>query len=386
MKKLLIGTAAVAMGLAFAAPAKAEGIKLDLGGHFKGYGAWADQDGAGTRDIDILRETEVHFMGETTLDNGLTVGASLEADIDDPNGDSWENEESYVYFSGNWGRFNFGKEDGAAYLLQVAAPSADNNVDGLRQYVQASNFSALLGTPIAGVAGVSSSYYTLDYDQNVSGYDNKITYITPVFEGFQAGFSYTPDLGSAGSNGPNGVGLDNIANEFYNGFDAAVRYEGQFQEVGVAVGAGYSRAELDDTDPTLPVYFSDNREAWNGGIDLDWGAFGLGAVYKQDSYGQPIGTTGNGSDDEQAYVIGADYTVGPFKIGASYFTAENVFGFGGVDADRYTGGVVYTYGPGMTFRGSVQYTEFDNLAAAFATPAANDAEATSVLIGTQINF
>ena len=40
-------------------------------------------------------------------------------------------EESYLYFSGNWGRLNLGRENGAAYLLQVAAPSADPNIDGM---------------------------------------------------------------------------------------------------------------------------------------------------------------------------------------------------------------------------------------------------------------
>ena len=53
------------------------------------------------------------------------------------------NEESYAYFSGAWGRVNFGKEDGAAYLLQVAAPSADSNVDGLRQYVAGTNYGVV---------------------------------------------------------------------------------------------------------------------------------------------------------------------------------------------------------------------------------------------------
>jgi len=96
---------------------------------------WINQDqdtpGPSERHFDIARETEIHFTGETTLDNGLTVGVHHEADIDD-NGigfgagaDAFLTEESYAYFSGAWGRVNFGKEDGSNYLLQVAAPSAD---------------------------------------------------------------------------------------------------------------------------------------------------------------------------------------------------------------------------------------------------------------------
>src|ERR1035437_7162153 len=143
MKKLLMCSAAVALGLAVAAPAKADGIELDLAGHFKGYVTWINQDtevGTSERHLDILRETEIHFTGETTLDNGLTVGVHHEADIDSQyngngNADFFATEESYAYFSGAWGRVNFGKEDGANYLLQAAAPSADENYDGLRQYI-----------------------------------------------------------------------------------------------------------------------------------------------------------------------------------------------------------------------------------------------------------
>src|ERR1019366_893120 len=86
MKKLLMCSAAtIALGLAVATQAKADGIKLDLAGHFKGYVTWLSQDtesSTNERHFDILRETEIHFTGETTLDNGLTVGVHHEADID----------------------------------------------------------------------------------------------------------------------------------------------------------------------------------------------------------------------------------------------------------------------------------------------------------------
>lgn len=94
MKKLLMCSAAIALGLAVAAPAKADGIKLDLAGHFKGYVTWLSQDTndeplakASIRHFDILRETEIHFTGETTLDNGLTVGVHHQALIDSPTTD-----------------------------------------------------------------------------------------------------------------------------------------------------------------------------------------------------------------------------------------------------------------------------------------------------------
>src|SRR5690606_10322239 len=129
---LLAGTALVATAL-IASPAQAE-LKLDLGGHFSGYGVYVDQDNdTGFDDFAIRKNTEIHFTGEVTLDNGLTVGVHVEQEVENNQNDN----ESYAYFSGGWGRVNFGNEDGAAYLLQVAAPSADSNVDGLRTTINA---------------------------------------------------------------------------------------------------------------------------------------------------------------------------------------------------------------------------------------------------------
>jgi hypothetical protein len=64
--------------------------------------------------FDILRDTEVHFTAETTLDNGLTVGFHTE--LEDDQQDSFGVNESYAYFSGAWGRVNFGAEAEACLM------------------------------------------------------------------------------------------------------------------------------------------------------------------------------------------------------------------------------------------------------------------------------
>lgn len=371
MKKLLLTTALV--GVAFtAAPAMAE-VSLGLGGHFKGYMTYNDQDeiaGVETNEVDILRDTEIHFTGETTLDNGLTVGFHAETNAN--GGVNSDFEESYLYFAGNWGRVNFGAEDGAQYLLQVAAPAADTNVDGIRQYINPVNFAAL------GVAGAG----VLDYAADASGYADKITYITPVFSGFQAGVSYTPDVGNAGVVGEDGyatafgVRTDDVAGAFGEGYEAAIRYEGQFDAFRLAIGAGYTHVELEADGGPAPAVstFTDDRQAWNIGANVGFGPFNVGAAYVTDN-------NATDSSDSDTWVVGVDYTTGPFVIGASYLNRDDEDAAGaGVDleSDRYSAGVTYTYGPGMSFRGSVHHVNADAGAA--------DADATSVLLGTQVNF
>lgn len=377
MRKLLLGTAAVAMGLAFSAPANAQ-VSLDLGGHFKGYVTWVDQDTDATTDersFDILRETEIHFTGETTLDNGLTVGFHAESDADA--GDSFDIDESYMYLSGSWGRVNFGSEDGAAYLLQVAAPSADSNIDGIRQFVQPVNYS-LTTFGIANAALVNAiNLEGFDYDNDSTDSSDKITYMTPVFNGFQAGASYTPDVQNSTGTGSaftsrslNGVNRDDQDDNFGEAYEASVRYEGQFEEVGFAIGGGYTHVEL-ESDPGNGL---DDLQEWNLGLDMDWGAFGLGVIYTENNNGQ------DSNDDNETWVVGADYTTGPYKLGVSWYNNENdIVAANEIETDRFSGGVTYTYGPGMTFRGSLGYIEHD-------IQGADDIEATYALVGTQVNF
>jgi len=386
MKKLLLSSAALC-GLAMVATPAAAQINLDVAGHFKGYAAYVDQDetGGSVNDVDFIRNTEVHLSGETTLDTGLTVGFHTEAEVDatqaniaDTNadgnfdtavgGDGFNVDESYIYMSGSWGRVNVGDEDGAGYLLQVAAPSADSNIDGIRQFVNPVNYAVLgnAGATIAGNAGIGTQNSGgIDYDMDPSGKSTKLTYLSPIMSGFQLGLSYSPDTDAANENG---IGTDNVANTVGETYEAGVRYEGNFNNVGVIAGAGYS---LGNNENEVGAN-ADDREVWNAGLDLDIGAFGIGAVYREDN-----GQTSN--VDEETMVLGVDYTTGPFKLGASYLDQENAFATNGTDITRYAGGVTYSYGPGMSFRGSIGQVEVESTGA-------SDSDATYVTLGTQINF
>ncbi len=405
MKKLL-ATAAVCGLVVAGAPAQAE-INLDLGGFFKGYGVYSDVDEdsslapVSAREFDIIRNTELQLTGETTLDNGLTVGAHFEVNADGNYADAFNVQESYVYFSSGWGRVNFGAEDGAAYLLQVAAPSADSNVDGIRAYVNPVNYAqaqtaaslatagtilsdsltnAVLGVNALGTGGI-------DYDQDATGWADKITYLSPIMNGFQLGLSYTPDVLDASNE--NALNVNDTAGAFGAAFDAAVRYEGTFDNVGYAVGAGYTSVDEEASAVAAAGVVNDDRTVWNVGLDLDVGAFGLGVVYTEDDFGDIGATATTSRDSEDTLVVGVDYTTGPFKLGASYLDQDGTAnlvgatGTDGIETKRWTAGVVYTYGPGMTFRGSISQIDHDNVA---GLTNGTSVEATSLLLGTQINF
>ncbi|MEM6781341.1 MAG: porin [Pseudomonadota bacterium] len=380
MKKLLLSSAAICGLVAFSAAEAQAQIEVSVGGHTKQYLGWLDQDtdtGVEERNFDHLAESELHFNAVGVADNGLEYGFHVEMEVDNTDGDDTI-EESYLFLSGDWGRVNVGAEDGSNYLLQIAAPSADANVDGIRQYIQPVNYELETSTSSAVADFVDADGF--DYDNDETGKDNKVTYLSPIMNGFQAGFSFTPEVGDD-LNGLTGFNEDDEEDDLGSAYEVALRYEGTFNNVGLALGGGFTHIEVEeDADDD-----ADDFQEWNVGLDLDIGAFGLGAIYTQAEGGDSVGGGSFahfGADAEtDTIVVGADYTTGPFKLGASWFNqdSEDTFIAGEVETDRYTAGVIYTVAEGLTFRGSVSHIEHD-------IEGADDVEATSVLGGVQFNF
>src|SRR5689334_18631805 len=88
MRKILLGTSALVAAAGFATAASAqtsEPIKMRISGYYgaaMGYRPQTSngpgQAGFGHRDYAFKQDTEVHFLGETKLDNGLIVGVHFE--------------------------------------------------------------------------------------------------------------------------------------------------------------------------------------------------------------------------------------------------------------------------------------------------------------------
>ena len=127
----LLGTTAFVGLLANADPALAsEPIKLGVGGFFReAYVAVFDDDGEGDlgneRNTDgFFNDAEVHFKGETTLDNGLTVGAHIELK-GETNSD--QIDETWIYFSGGFGELKFGSTNDALVGICLLPPGGSRD-------------------------------------------------------------------------------------------------------------------------------------------------------------------------------------------------------------------------------------------------------------------
>lgn len=425
MKKILLAGTAIVGAAVLASPAQAD-LKIDLGGHFRGYAVFNDQDetsvaGPGTpgdelRNFEFKRDMEVHFSGETTTDSGLTVGVHAELDLgnESQNGaavvgnpaqngtgtyspflgtfnDASNLDEAYIYFSGGWGRVNFGSEDGAAYLLQVAAPSADSNVDGMRVYVQALNADVwddgVANNSILGTNGLDFNV-RLGYDNAFFRDTDRLTYLTPKWNGFQAGVSYAPEAGQGNVDGAfEGASLSDNSTDFEDLWEVAARWDGEFEGFGISAGVGYANASPTGA-PGANAFASDDFQSWDAGLNVSFNDFSVGAAYLNAETG--VQDTGANNSEIETWTIGAAWDNGPYHLGATWYNTEiggNVYGLGigaagtEIEIDRWTVGGGYTYGPGMTFRGSVGFGDVDSI-----TGGAADTDFLQVAIGTDVNF
>ena len=135
MKKLLLGSTALVVGGLMAAPAMAaDPIKIGVGGYYTFYAvAGGIQSTYATNGsvtsyngLFFQQEGEIHFIGQTKLDNGTSVGLNVELEGWNPSSATAnaQIDEAYLFAFGNWGRVEVGSRDAASYRMYYGSPSA----------------------------------------------------------------------------------------------------------------------------------------------------------------------------------------------------------------------------------------------------------------------
>jgi hypothetical protein len=307
MKKILFASSAI-VAVAFAGSASAsEKIKLEVGGYMEQWAGFSDEDNtaAGGRYNAFQSDTEVHFKGNTTLDNGIEVGAVIELE-GETSGD--QVDEQYLYINGGFGRIEMGKNDSAADAMGIIAPSVG---------------------PVGVNDGDMSNWvnaYLIDTVRS-SGDQNRVTYYTPSLGGFRAGASFADDSqrnGASSYNDKNGGG-DNIVS-------AGVEYNADFNGWSLGLSATGEDA---------------GEGAWYGaGANVGFGNFTVGGSYShtEDDYALADGR------ELDAYDIGVSYAMDAATISLSY-GYEEVDREGDISAVDL--GLAYSLGAGVTWKSSI---------------------------------
>jgi len=186
MKKVLLGTTAiVAAGMIASSPASAaEKISAKVGGYMEQWIGYTSVDDGTTRDVDgfdIKSDSEIHFTGSTTLDNGIEFGVNVQLEANSNSGD--QIDESYLIVKGSFGEINLGDENSAMYKMHYSP--TDYGI-GLNSGDQV-DWASVNGSGITSGGYFRAPYGSTYVEPNRANDSTKLTYYTPRFSGFQLG-------------------------------------------------------------------------------------------------------------------------------------------------------------------------------------------------------
>jgi len=351
-KQLMTTTALVVAGLlatsgAAFAQKKASKPTLKIGGWFEGIIGAVDDDDTGTNGrhvvVDVMHDSETHFKGSATLDNGIKIRTRWEFESQVS---ATGIDESYINISGGFGQIRIGGEDGAAHLMTTG--TLGHWATNVGQ-----NTAFDIGDWIQQPDGHAAS--TVNRVDSGGSDDNKITYFTPRFEGLQLGVSYMPSFQQGNHSAP-----ESLASNETEGFQVGVSYKRKISNVGISLAAGYSGINEAASSTGDGGVDQSNPGGLGAGIVLDYGGFRAAFGYTHDWNLSSKEATQRSGDES-------------FDFGLRYKTGKNNFSVGYMhvtdEADRITAATDSTdaamvsyrrnIGPGVQYRLNFMWADFE---------------------------
>ncbi|UEM23061.1 porin [Skermanella mucosa] len=375
MKKILLGTTAIAAAALYAQAAQAQ-ITVSLGGYTEFFGAYYDDDAPGRTSREFQLETEIVVRADGKADNGLLYGAKVELQNSSGANAGIVTDEASVYLGGTWGRIELGDFDGAADTLAIYAPLIGiEQLDG-----DAYDF---LDTGSTSVPRFGAQPFFGTIKAPDSGDSTKVMYLTPRFAGIQAGVSYATQNGNEGQS----VVAFKEDTTYRDFFEFGANYTGTFAGFSVALGATGSTASGEDAVGATEL---EDFFAWQAGAQVGYAGFKFGGGYIDgDDFGATAGTN---AGDASAWHVGASYTAGPFAVGISYADAEGAKGGFTTytpDYKTYGGGFAYTLAPGFIVQADLMFVDEDVVPVTATGVAAGPTvsnEGYVAVLSTRLNF
>lgn len=311
MKKILLGTTAVVALATISTEAfAADKIKLELGGFMRHYVGLMNHDEVApaansgspeTSDIAQWSNTEVYFKGSTALDNGLTVGVTMQLEADREAAGRRMDETFVTISSDAMGEVKVGAALSHADGMIVRVPNASNFDWGdLNGNVRKStdNTAANNANDWADSANDVS---------DMGGREAKISYLSPSFSGVQVYGYWTAANGTEVSNGRGLVNSATAANNTANdGSAMGIAYSGEMSGASVGVDLTHRRN-------------ASNFNATHVGVNVGMAGFTVGGGYTDFNDDSGVGSPNDGN----AWELGVGYETGPYALSARYMVAKN---------------------------------------------------------------
>lgn len=365
LKKHLLSTSAIALGVAAAAPAAAQEWDVSFGGFMSQHVAYADLSGSaltagGDYDgVDIHSNSEIIFTPSITLDNGLTFGVNVQLEGEQTGSDI---DESYMQISSDTlGQILIGSENSAGYKSMVGAPGVTS------MFINSPSISTFIPFSAAYPGGFRqaglSSFTEVAGNNDVS----RLTYFTPSFNGLTLGVSYAP-TGAVNVGNSFNVNKDTILSDI---FDIGVNYSQTFGTTSVTLSARYGTGDA-------PAGPNSDPDTWGLGFQVGFADFTVGGSYAENDNGV-VG----GAGDSEGYSFGVTYDIaGPWAVEAlTYIGETDVGGGNSADYEAYRIGASRDLGPGVDWDIYVVQLDADNGLAGAA-----NRDVSGTVIGTGINL
>jgi predicted porin len=253
-----------------ARPVRIGGVEVVLGGTTK-FGVQAGSKNTitgedNTRNYTFYMDNELFIEANGATASGILYGSRINLEVGtgglDGDPEVTEIDEASLYFSGNFGRFEFGRRDGAEQLMLVGGEDAQAGTGGIDGDIPNVNFFEFENTDIAA----------------------KATYFTPRIAGFQLGASFTPDYEDNG--GEDAFQGEDLEGE--NGIAPGINWVGTVGPLGLTLSAVglFAKCESNCTNGTDDGEgFQDEQKSWAVGGLLDYRGFTLGVTYvRQDDF------------------------------------------------------------------------------------------------------
>jgi hypothetical protein len=370
LKKHLLSTSAIALGVAMAAPAAAQEWDVTFGGYMSQHVGYVDVSGSAVAGqdfdgVEMLSASEIIFSPSITLDNGLTFGAHVE--LEGENSPGSQIDETYMTISSDTlGQIIIGSENSAGYKSMVGAPGVTT------VYINSPSISAFIPFSAAYPGGFRQA--GLSTFTEVAGNNDvqRITYFTPSFNGLTLGVSYAP-TGAVNARNSYGVDRDNVVSDI---FDIGLNYSQTFGTTSVTLSARYGIGDA-------PVFAGSDPETWGVGAQFGFGAFTVGGSYTENDNG-----LAGGVGDSEGWSLGMTYdAAGPWAFEALTYQGEtkNIVG-NTADYEAYRVGASRDLGPGVDWDIYVAHVQSDSGVGGLPGIGAGNYDVEGTLIGTGINL
>jgi hypothetical protein len=376
MRDALLGSSMLAaLGSIIGGAAAAQGVKLEIGGSYQGAaGVVLSEDFAGSsgvqdgnvRNYVFKQDVEIYFLGETTLDNGLTAGARIQLEGQTEEDD--QIDKVYAYFGGAFGELRFGDLEEAYAQLCTLVPSASELFGA-----DSPNFN-FSNAGIAGYAATNGTCYGLDDNST------KLVYFSPSLGGFRFAASFTPDDTEDTRNtlGRAGTRLTSDAEQNSENLSVAVAFQHSLGDVTMIVGGGTTQSFQKEVNPNDV----DRARAYNAYAQAAFSGFTIGVACE---LRENFGTT---SAEQVVYGAGATYGWDDWTIGFGWTHGdyEKAVGSDGVgpfnaDHDVYSLTASYELADGISIDGVVERSNYRSHDAA-----GPDYQGIAAGLGTNISF